>query len=530
VCPSCQWHFPVTARQRVALLADGGKLREISKHLSSADPLHFSITKPYPQMIREAGLRTGLDEAVVAGEAAIGGNSVVLICTDFEFMGGTMGSVVGEKVVRAFDLATRKRLPVIVVLASGGARIQEGMLALMQMAKTTAAVTAHRAKSLLFVSVLTNPSFGGPVASFASLADILLAEPGAKIGFAGARVVEKTIAETIPEDARRAEDLLKHGLIDMVVPRAELRKILELLLTTARPRRIYAFPRMQDRRAPRRASPAAADAVALARHPNRPRSRDYIERLFSGFVEFHGDRAYRDDPTIITGVAVLSGNPVVLVAQEGLAMSFPEGYRKARRLLLFAAKFHLPVITFVDTPGAHPGLEADYRGVGMAIADCLATLATLEVPILAIVIGEGGSGGALALTVADTILMQENAIYSVISPEGAAAILYRDLSPSAELLPALKLRAQDLLDLKIIDDIVPEPPGGAHLAVEDAVQLLRDKMMLRLSEIVRVAPRKLVSRRLKRFRSIGQFEKEWLTLARRLLKGSRAGSLIGSNG
>jgi acetyl-CoA carboxylase carboxyl transferase beta subunit/acetyl-CoA carboxylase carboxyl transferase alpha subunit len=519
VCPCCEWHFPLTARQRVAMLADDGKLHEISKHLSSADPLHFTAIKPYSQLIREAAQRTGLGEAVLAGEAAIAGNRVVLVCTDFEFMGGTMGSVVGEKVVRAFDLARSKRLPIVVVLASGGARIQEGMLALMQMAKTTAAVTAHRAQGLLFVSVLTNPSFGGPVASFASLADVLLAEPGAEIGFAGARVVEGTIAERIPEDARRAEDLLKHGLIDIVVPRSELRRILAVLLSTVKPRPAYEFPKIKDTRVSRSETPLdPASVLALARHPKRPRSRDYIERLFSGFVELHGDRTYRDDPAIIGGVALFNGNPVMLVAQAGHTMSFPEGYRKARRLMLLAAKFHLPVITFVDTPGAYPGLEAEYRGVGMAIADCLATLVTLEVPILAIVIGEGGSGGALALSVADVILMQQNAIYSVISPEGAAAILYRDTKKTAELLPALKLRARDLLELKIINDIVPEPPGGAHAAVDQAAELLRTKMLRRLAEIVQIPPKKLVSRRVKRFRSIGKFESAWITFARHLLK------------
>jgi len=240
--------------------------------------------------------------------------------------------------------------------------------------------------------------------------------------------------------------------------------------------------------------------------------------LFSSFVELHGDRAYRDDPAIIGGLAILNGNPVLLIAQEGHMMSFPEGYRKARRLLLCATKFRLPVITLIHTPGAIPGLEADYRGLGMAIADCLATMATLETAVVAVVIGEGGSGGALALGVADVVLMQENAIYSVISPEGAAAILYRDLSRSAELAPALKLRARDLLELKIVDDIVPEPACGAHAAVDEAAELLLAKVLLHVSKLVDVNPKKLVARRLRRFRSIGTFEREWITIARHLLK------------
>ena len=459
VCASCGRHAPLTANEWIAHLADADSFKEIGKRLFSADPLGFRDAKPYRQRLREAEERTGLHEAALAGEARLDGRPVVLISLEFDFMGGTMGSVVGEKVARAFQIATRKRLPVVSILASGGARIQEGMVALMQMAKTAGAVAQHHAERLLYVSVLTDPSFGGTFASFGSLGDVLIGEPGANIGFVGSRVVEGTISEAIPEDARRAEVLLEHGMIDMVVPRRSLRNLLAVLVSQLARDRSTEWPPVHVAPSPK-PSRSAAEVLELARSPDRPRARDYTARIFASFVELHGDRCYGDDPAILAGLADLQGRPVVLIAQGGQVMPLPEGYRKAHRLLRLAEKFRLPVITLVDTPGAFPGLEAEHRGIALTIGENLSTLAMLQVPIVNIVIGEGGSGGALALGLADAILMQENAIYSVISPEGAAAILLRDPARSQELLPALKFRAHDLLELGVIDDIVPEPPGG----------------------------------------------------------------------
>ena len=273
VCASCGWHGPLTALDWITLLADTGTFKEIGRKIYPSDPLGFEDSKPYRQRLREAEERTGMHDAALAGEAHLDGHPVVLVSIGFDFMGGTMGSVVGEKVVRAFQTAMRRRLPVISILASGGARIQEGMLSLMQMAKTAAAVSRHKSEHLLYVSVLTHPSFGGPFASFASLGDVLIGEPGAEIGFAGSRVVAGTIAETIPSDARRAERLLEHGMIDMVVPRPRLRHTLALLvskLTRDRPMEWSAEPPRASSQAERppaggdRAGPAPR-AAALAR-------------------------------------------------------------------------------------------------------------------------------------------------------------------------------------------------------------------------------------------------------------------------
>ncbi len=524
VCSGCGWHGPLGAPEWVALLADRKSFKEIGKSLYSADPLRFRDPTPYRQRLREAERRTGMHEAALAGEAKIEGRPFVLISLEFDFLGGTMGSVVGEKVALAFQLATRRRRPVVSILASGGARIQEGMLALMQMAKTAIAVRQHHAEQLLYLSVLTHPSFGGTYASFGSLGDILIGEPGAQIGFYGSRVVAGTIAEAIPPDARRAEVLLSHGMLDMVVPRPALRNTLAMLLARLGEDRRGDWPRV--RLAPRpKALRSPAEVIELARSPERPRSRQYVERLFTSFIELHGDRCYGDDPSILTGIAELQGRPVVLIAQGGQMMPLPEGYRKAHRVLRLAEKFDVPVITFVDTPGAFPGLEAEYRGIALTIGENLANLAALKVPIVNVVIGEGGSGGALALGLADVILMQEHAIYSVIAPEGAAAILYRDSARSTDqdLLKGLRLRAHDLLDLGVIDDIVPEPPGGAHRDPDAAARLLQERILFHLRQLSSIRPGRLVRRRAERYQRIGRFERGIVHKVRGLFDRLRSG-------
>ncbi len=506
VCTSCGYHSPLTAQEWVDHLADQDSFREIGKRLYSADPLDFNVSGPYRDRLREAEQRTGMHEAALAGEANLDGRPVVLVSLEFDFLGGTMGSVVGEKVARAFRVATRRRLPVVSIIASGGARIQEGMLALMQMAKTAAAVAEHHASQLPYISVLTNPSFGGTFASFGSLGDILIGEPEAQIGFVGARVVEGTIAEKIPKEQRQAEALLERGMIDMIVERPYLRNQLAVLVSQLTPNRTDTWPTMRLAPTPK-ATRTADEVLALARNPSRPRADDYVTRVFQAFSQLHGDRCYGDDPAILGGVAYLQGHPVVLIAQCGQLMPMPEGYRKAQRLMRLAEKCSLPVVTLVDTRGAFPGLEAERRGIAQAIGESLGTLARLPVPVVNVVIGEGGSGGALALGLADVILMQENAIYSVIAPEGAAAILLHDSARSDELLPALKLRSHDLLELGVIDDIVPEPPGGAHRDPDAAARQVLERVVDHLSRLSTLKPKKLIQQRADRYRAIGAFER-----------------------
>ncbi len=408
VCAGCGRYLAMPSPARIRMLADPGTFRELDRGLISVDPLQFIDRKPYRERLIEARRQTGLREAVTTGLCRVGGRPVVLVVFDFEFLGGTMGSVVGEKVANAFEHATRRRLPLVSVAASGGARMQEGMLSLMQMAKVAAAAARHSSAGLPFLSILTDPTFGGVTASFASLGDVLIAEPGAQIGFVGPRVIEQTTGAPLPPDSHRAETLFRAGAVDLIVPREQLRGVVAYLTgrlapaPTARPR-------------PRRMPPglvtgglAAWEEVRLARHIGRPTTRDYIAGMTAGFVELHGDRQGGDDPAIVAGLAELDGQTVMIIGHERGAtpeaqaahrrgMAGPGGYRKALRLMQLAAKFRIPVVTLIDTPGADPSYESEQRGIAQALAHNLAAMAVLPTPIVAVIIGEGGSGGALAL-------------------------------------------------------------------------------------------------------------------------------------
>ncbi len=525
VCAGCGRYLAMPSPARIAMLADPRTFRELDRGLISVDPLQFIDRKSYRQRLVEARRQTGLREAVTTGVCRIGRRPVVLVVFDFEFLGGTMGSVVGEKVANAFEHAMRRRLPIVTVAASGGARMQEGMLSLMQMAKVAAAAARHDRAGLAFISILTDPTFGGVTASFASLGDVIIAEPGAQIGFVGPRVIEQTTGATLPPDSHRAETLLRAGMVDLIVPREQLRETVAYLIAHLSP---AAGPRTRPDELPERrrgGDRPAWEEVQLARHAGRPTATDYITRMTAGFVQLHGDRQGGDDPAMIGGLAQLDGQTVMFVGHERgrtpdlqvahhRGMAGPEGYRKALRLMVLAAKFRMPVVTLIDTPGADPSYESEHRGIAQALARNLAEMAVLPTPTVAVLIGEGGSGGALALGVADRVLMLEHAIYSVISPEGAAAILYRDAGKAELLSGALKITAHDLLRLGVIDAVVPEPDGGAHLDHAAAASTLRQYLIAILRDLRRLPQSKLLARRYAKYRHIGRTGVYWREIVR----------------
>ncbi len=257
--------------------------------------------------------------------------------------------------------------------------------------------------------------------------------------------------------------------------------------------------------------------VQLARHPQRPYTLDYIDRIFTGFQELHGDRSFRDDPAIVGGMAELAGQPVMVIGHQkgretrenirrNFGMPNPEGYRKALRLMEMAARFNRPIVTFVDTPGAYPGLGAEERGQAEAIARNLREMALLPVPIVVVIAGEGGSGGALALAVGDRVLMLENAIYAVISPEGCASILWKDAGKKEEAAEALRLSSHDLAELDVIDRIVPEPLGGAHRDTETMAAKLGEILVEEIAHLSQRDPEDLVASRVEKFSRMGAFE------------------------
>ena len=540
ICPKCGGYYHMPALERIRMIADEGSFEEWDRELKPVNPMRY---KGYLDKLRQQQEKTGLKEAVVTGKAKIDGTEAVLGVCDSRFLMASMGENVGEKIARAVERATKMRLPVILFAASGGARMQEGIVSLMQMAKTSAVLKRHSEAGLLYISVLTDPTTGGVTASFAMLGDIILAEPGALIGFAGPRVIEQTIGQKLPKGFQRSEFLLEHGFLDGIVERKRLREslsqILKLhevpgvgkeLLSETMSGRVgkESFSDTTSRQVEKEISSDAAstptgkkkkkriepwDRVLKSRKSDRPSGSDYIKALFTDFVEFHGDRAFGDDAAVAGGIARFHGMPVTVIAQEkgkgtkeniahNFGMPKPEGYRKALRLMKQAEKFGRPVICFVDTPGAFCGIEAEERGQGEAIARNIYEMSALSVPVLSIVVGEGGSGGALALAVADEVWILENAVYSILSPEGFSSILWKDSSKAKEAAKVMKMTAENLYRQNIVEQVFEEPE---ELTTEN-IRIVTDKMEREIQAFLgkygALSGEKLLEHRYQRFRKL----------------------------
>ena len=524
ICPHCGNYFHMPAYRRIKMIADRKSFVEWDAEMEEQNPLQY---RGYEEKLRALQEKTGLNEAVVTGKCTIKGISVALGVCDCRFMMSSMGEVVGEKITRVFERATEEKLPVILYICSGGARMQEGLVSLMQMAKTSMALRKHSDAGLLYVPVLTDPTTGGVTASFAMLGDIILAEPKALIGFAGPRVIEQTIGQKLPKGFQKAEFLLEHGFIDKIVERDDQRIVLADILklhenkgqnsSTSKVAESHISDKSNGNTVWPKFIPSGSftpwEHVQLARAKTRPTGKDYIEALFDDFIEFHGDRHCGDDAAVIGGVAFFHGHPVTVLAQEkgegtkeNIARNFgmvsPEGYWKSLRLMQQAEKFHRPVICLVDTPGAFCGLEAEERGQGEAIAKNLYTLAGLTVPVLSIVIGEGGSGGALAFAVSDEVWMLEHSVYSILSPEGFASILWKDSKKAKEAAEVMKLTAADLCEMGMIEHVIPETEPVSRENMEDVAGCLENGIADFLEKYSGKEPEELMEHRYQRFRKM----------------------------
>lgn len=515
ICPKCGGYFRVHARRRIEMVTDEGSFEEWDSDLQGGNPLEY---KGYEEKLEKLQEKTGLSEAVIAGKAKIDGRETAIGVCDGRFLMASMGEAVGEKIARAVERATEERLPVILFACSGGARMQEGIVSLMQMAKTSAALKHHSDAGLLYISILTDPTTGGVTASFAMLGDVILAEPKALIGFAGPRVIEQTIGQKLPEGFQRAEFLLEHGFLDAIVERPQMKAVLSKILALHENGKGTDFNRKecaQDLVADGRKEEklTAWQRVELSRRKDRPVGSDYIDALFTDFVEFHGDRYFADDKAIIGGVARFHGMPVTVIAQakgrntkENIERNFgmpePEGYRKALRLMKQAEKFARPVICLVDTPGAFCGLEAEERGQGEAIARNIYEMSGLKVPVVSIIIGEGGSGGALAMATADEVWMLENSIYSILSPEGFASILWKDSSKAKEAAEVMKLTAENLKAQGIVERVFAEPETYTVQNMDSVIMQINEAIEEFLMRYGSMSEQELIRHRYERFRNM----------------------------
>lgn len=521
ICYECGGYFRVKTNNRIRMVADPKTFEPWFEDMEVSNPLDY---EGYEDKLAAAREKTGLKEAVTVGRCKVFGEDIVLGICDSRFMMASMGHVVGEKITCAIERATALNLPVFIFCCSGGARMQEGIVSLMQMEKTSAAIRKHGDAGLLYCSILTDPTTGGVTASFAMLGDVIMAEPGALVGFAGPRVIKQTIGQELPEGFQTSEFLVEHGIIDGIVKRENLKKTIYFLVKTHqcngkktyadyRPNEEFHFELSETLKeqswfsTPR----SAWEKVKAVRQVERPSASDYISHIFDFFVESHGDRAFSDDKAMIGGLAFLDGQPVTIIADEkgkdfkecqerNFGMPMPEGYRKALRLMKQAEKFNRPVISFVNTSGAFCGIEAEERGQGEAIARNLMEMSSLKVPVLCLMIGEGGSGGALATAVGNEVWMMENATYSILSPEGFASILWKDANRAKEASEVMNITAQDLKRLGVIEEIIPEFGGADHKTTEAIAGYMKEHIKDFLRKYDGMSGEQIAEERYQRFR------------------------------
>lgn len=523
ICYECGGYFRVKTNNRIRMVADLKTFEPWFEDMEVSNPLDFN---GYEEKLAAAREKTGLKEAVTVGRCKVFGDDIVLGVCDSRFMMSSMGHVVGEKITKAIERATELKLPVFMFCCSGGARMQEGIISLMQMAKTSAAIKKHGDAGLLYCSILTDPTTGGVTASFAMLGDVIMAEPGALIGFAGPRVIKQTIGQELPEGFQTAEFLVEHGFVDGIVERENLKKTIHFLIRSHQcvGKKIYddfgeeaanfRFALSENLKEQSwNATPRTAwEKVKAVRQVDRPSAMDYMDHIFDSFVEAHGDRGFNDDKALIGGIGFIGEQPVTVIAdlkgssfaecqERNFGMPLPEGYRKALRLMKQAEKFNRPIVSFVNTSGAFCGIEAEERGQGEAIAKNLLEMSALKVPVLCILIGEGGSGGAIATAVGNEVWMMENATYSILSPEGFASILWKDSSRAQEASEVMNITAQDLKRLGVIERIVPEF-GGADAQTADAIAgYMKKHIMEFLAKYNDMSGEEIAAERYQRFRN-----------------------------
>lgn len=520
VCYNCQYHFRMNSLERIKLIFDEESVVFFDENLVSSNPLEFP---GYNEKLNELNKKLEINEAVITGKGCIFNQNVYFGVMDYRFFMGSMGSVVGEKLTRMIEKSTKERKPIIIFSASGGARMQEGMISLYQMAKVVAALEKHSNEGLLYISVLTDPTTGGVIASFASVGDIIIAEPNATIGFAGKRVTESITKEKMPENFQTSEFHFEKGHIDFICKRDDLKNVLSNLLkiysdTIVAKEKVLECNFIENGMGKniKNNDTAEWEKVKIARSTNRPRVKQYIEKIFDNFIELHGDRIDTDDKAIVTGIGYINNIPVTLIfnskgnslsesVMNNFGMTKPGGYRKVIRLSKLAEKFNMPIICFIDTPGACSGVEAENMGQSFAIASSIRNFSSIKVPTISIITGEGGSGGALAMGVADWIFILENSIYSVISPEGCASILFRDLSKVEECCKYLKLTSNELLSLGIVDEIIPEFGIDFNLNSDEFYYYTKTKIYNKLVELINNNINELVNNRYLKFRKHGVY-------------------------
>jgi len=438
------------------------------------------VPESYAAELAAAAERSRQDEAVITGEGRLRGRRVAVLAGEFGFLGGSIGVAAAERLVTAVERATEEGLPLLAAPVSGGTRMQEGTVAFLQMIGITAAIARHKEAGLPYLVYLRHPTFGGVLASWGSLGHVTIAEPGASIGFLGARVYQALYGEPFPEGVQTAENLAAHGLIDAVVPHEEVAELADRALRVLAARQTWHRDVAEaERPTPEDGTDAddpedgrsAWDVVTASRREDRPGVRRLLRTAATDVVGLSGTGAGEKDPGLLLALARFGGAPCVVLGQDrrGQSLSAPLGpaaLREARRGMRLAAELRLPLVTLIDTPGAALSKEAEEGGMAAEIARCLQDLVMLRAPTLAVLLGQGTGGGALALAPADRVLATANGWLGPLPPEGASAIVHRTVDRAGEMAAHQGVRATDLWRAGIVDRVVPERPDAADEPVE----------------------------------------------------------------
>ena len=521
----CNFHFHISAKERINLIIDSGSFKEINKNLSSNfEQIAQEELENYDEKIKSDQFRTGLDEAAVTGTAKVNGKQITVIALDFGFLGGSMGLIVGEKIALAYELAAKKQFPVITIINSGGTRVQEGVISLMQMSKTVSAANLLKNSNIPMISILCNPSTGQVMSSFATLSDIIIGEPGAKIGYSSYRKLRNKNPDE-SKDQYTSEDFLKRGFVDLVINREDLKYQISTLIDILKPKYYYKSKKIKITKNKNLKFNNALESLKISRNIDRPKASIYINNIFSDFIELHGDRINDDDDSVIIGLGKILNEPFILIAQERKIITksnnnvvrnyknkiIPSGFRKANRALKLAEKFKIPCLCLVDAVYPELSLKSEYSGLAFSISELISTKLNLETPILSVIIGEGGSETALAFSIADSIMMQKNSIFTPLSPEEAAKIKLGDSRKVKEISNIMKFTSEDCLKLGIIDRVIDEPSEGSHQNYLESSKLLQEGIIEELSLIRNVYPKTLAKRRSNKFRKMGEYSQKYKT-------------------
>ena len=501
VCKTCGNNSYISAKQRITHISDENTFKELS-----FNKIDISKKCNYEDRINKAKENTDLNEAIIIGTCSIGGIKVVLGVMESKFMMGTLSVSVGETITSAFEYASVNKLPVILFCASGGARIQEGVFSLVQMAKVNAAIKRHSDKGLLYISCLTNPTMGGVTASFGLLGDINIAEKNSQIGFAGKSIIENLYNEILDSNFQTEQYNENNGMIDIIADRKDIRNILlDLLKMINDNNKVVRIDNKDENKS--KTNDDLLETLKNARDIDRFKGKDYLISIFDKYIELKGDRINSNDTSILSGIGNIENKSFIFNIQNkgrtlkenretNYGLTRPEGYRKALRISKIAEKFNIPIINIIDSAGADPSIYSEENGQARAIADCLYTFSDLKTIIISIVVGEGSSGGALALSVCDSIGMLQKSIYTVISPESYLKIMHKEEQVSNELLKSMRFTANDLFEDKIIDEVISESDNLNYNANNIKNFILNKYEILRKQDI-----QELINNRYERIRN-----------------------------